>query len=384
MSLSREVLARRIREAIAEAGSTQQDLARATGMDPTALSKALAGRREFKSLEVALIAEQLGLSTQWLLADDDTEEGPHRIAARATLTERRPVDQAVAVAEQINELDQLLTDLGYPSPGHADVLPAIARKDPVQQGYALANGAHQEMALGTNDLPPELDDLAALVEETLGIDVTIQPLPAGVDGLALSTADLRLALVSSGVSATRQRFTLAHELGHLFAGDAHELTLDEDVFGDRSREERRANAFAAAFLMPESALRAAARPGEPTEPTVVELLGRLRVSLDALAFRMHNLGIVNAAGRDRLRAMSSSGIALRPGRTADLQARNERRAPGLVLQRAVYAFVKGDLGVRPLARLLNVEPDDLLAELTPPKRRSGPGTGDSAYPVYAL
>ena len=36
---------------------------------------------------------------------------------------------------------------------------------------------------------------------------------------------MRLALVSSRVSATRQRFTLAHELGHLIAGDAHDLTV---------------------------------------------------------------------------------------------------------------------------------------------------------------
>ena len=63
------------------------------------------------------------------------------------------------------------------------------------------------------------------------MDVCISPLPQGLDGLAVTSGRLRLALVSSGISATRQRFTLAHELGHLVAGDAQELRVDEDVFG---------------------------------------------------------------------------------------------------------------------------------------------------------
>jgi transcriptional regulator with XRE-family HTH domain len=379
VTLSRDVLARRIRDSIAEAGVTQQDVAKATGMDPTALSKALAGRREFKSLEVALIAEQLGLSTQWLLADDDEAPSPRALAARAALAERVAVDEALTITERIAELHELLDGLGYPNLVYLDVPLPDGSNDPVREGSDLASVAHSYLPVGGADLPPDLDDLASLIEDNMGVDVTFQPLPSGVDGLSLEADGMRLALVSSGVSATRQRFTLAHELGHLFAGDAHDLTVDEDVFGRRSREERRANSFAAAFLMPERVLRDALPTARPSEARIADLLGRLRVSLDTLAFRLHNLGIVNADGRDRVRAMSSARIALRPGRTADLQARNERRAPGLLLRRAVSAFVVGDLGVRPLATLLAVDPNDLLAELTPPARGRRTRVDEASY-----
>lgn len=55
-------------------------------------------------------------------------------------------------------------------------------------------------------------------------------------------------------NAPRQRFAMAHELGHLLAHDDQEIHQDRDIYAaenQRSGSEMRANAFAAAFLMPE-------------------------------------------------------------------------------------------------------------------------------------
>lgn len=65
-------------------------------------------------------------------------------------------------------------------------------------------------------------------------------------------------------TAFRQRFTIAHELGHLLAGDDQGVHVDEDIYGPWSKKgsgEIRANGFAAAFLMPEDALRSVAGAG---------------------------------------------------------------------------------------------------------------------------
>jgi hypothetical protein len=53
------------------------------------------------------------------------------------------------------------------------------------------------------------------------------------------------------------------------------------------------------------------------EETIVDLLATCRVSLDMLAFRLHNVGVVEAADRDRIRAMKSARIVARPGRSDD-------------------------------------------------------------------
>jgi hypothetical protein len=80
--------------------------------------------------------------------------------------------------------------------------------------------------------------------------------------------------------------------------------------------------------------------------------------------------------------MSSARIALRPGRADDLQARNERRAPGRLLASAMEAFAAGELGIRPLAALLDTDPDRLQDELSPPRFAARPS--DAHEPFYAL
>ncbi|HEU5418941.1 MAG TPA: ImmA/IrrE family metallo-endopeptidase [Streptosporangiaceae bacterium] len=213
--------------------------------------------------------------------------------------------------------------------------------------------------------------LASYVADELDIDVAIEPLSPGLDGLAASRPGFQLIMVSSSVSATRQRYTLAHELGHLLAGDGSRksslgIQVDENIMGARSPAETRANAFAAAFLMPAEALRAACGgQAEISQQLIADLLGRYRVSLDALAFRLHDTGIITAAQREEIRRMSSARIAMRHGRTADLQARRGRRWPDGLLSRALEAYARAEISIRPIAQLLEVDEAMLLEELAP-------------------
>lgn len=213
MALSRETLARRVGEAVHASGMSQRQVAAATGMDPTALSKALTGHRAFKSLEIALIAECLGLSTDVLLADDSVELRPRpALAARLQVGSGRAVQRAVQVAEQLRDMDVLLAELGWVAPSDASFpsLPDVV--DPIRQGELLAEIVRRLAGLNDDDLPPEPEALASWVEQNLGIDVCIMPLPAGLDGLAVSSGRFHLVLVSSGVAATRQRFAIGHEI----------------------------------------------------------------------------------------------------------------------------------------------------------------------------
>ncbi|MER7459971.1 XRE family transcriptional regulator [Micromonospora sp. NPDC126480] len=372
MAVSRELLADRIRAAMNEAGMTQQQLADSIDIDASALSRALSCQRNFKSLEVALIAETLRVSVQSLLSEQ--EQPAVLLAARAQPDTSPALASALARTEEYVELDRLLADLGFAWAAALGGTPEEVMGSPHQQGAVLSVQLRSQLGVGDEVFPYELSDFADLLEKRLGIDIGFEPLPAGLDGLSVSSGGFRLALVNSGISATRQRFTLAHEIGHLFTGDSQALRIDENVFGRKNPDEERANAFAAAFLMPEDALKAAVPRGYVSEDLVAELLSRYGVSLDALAFRLHNIGVINAAGRDRIRSMSSTRIALRSGRTSDLQARGDRRVPGNLLYRSVEAYVQGKISVKPLARLLSVEPDQLLDELAPFRRRDRKAT----------
>ena len=101
-----------------------------------------------------------------------------------------------------------------------------------------------------------MPDLPSLLRKHFGVDVSLEPLPADIHGLFITDPDaavpgtdqpVSLMLVNTSDTYGRQRFTSAHELAHLLFGDAELLV---DYKNDGSVPEKRANAFASAFLLP--------------------------------------------------------------------------------------------------------------------------------------
>ncbi|MEU0794810.1 ImmA/IrrE family metallo-endopeptidase [Amycolatopsis sp. NPDC005961] len=361
-----EIVAR-MRAGMAGLGLNQQDLAERIGMNPSSFSRALAGQRHFKSVEVALVAEALGLTVGELL--DEVGESPQEVMVAARTQPGVEAEYAAALhrVEEFVEINQLLNELGYYNRAEKiPIEPELGIPD-YRQGERLAEKLRDKIGLHDGDLPLKLDDFASFVEAKLGIDVSFEPLSGGFDGMSISCDSFKLAAINSRISGVRQRFTLAHELGHIFAGDSQSLHVDENIYGVRSPEERRANAFAAAFLMPSQCLKDATETATIDEDLIADLLGRYRVSLEALTYRLHNIGAINAAERDRIARMSSSTIALRSGRAADLQARNDRRFPELLLMRAIHAYTEARISIRPIAKIAQVPPEALLEDLSPHK-----------------
>ncbi|HEY6802436.1 MAG TPA: ImmA/IrrE family metallo-endopeptidase [Pyrinomonadaceae bacterium] len=133
----------------------------------------------------------------------------------------------------------------------------------------------------------------------LGIEIYHGTL-TGCDGWALSGPAGKLIRINSSVSVTRQRFTLAHELGHLLL--AIPTVVGESVYDSlksNSDEERRVNDLASELLLPESVV----CQYVPSVPIVASQLKRLaeksKVSQLSAAIRVANLseeiGLVNAS-----------------------------------------------------------------------------------------
>jgi Zn-dependent peptidase ImmA (M78 family)/transcriptional regulator with XRE-family HTH domain len=370
-----ETLASRIREAIRASGMSQSALAENVGMDPTALSKVLSGRRRLSSLELGLIADATRVPVDELLSL--REHSGRNFSARTQPDASPAVDEARLRLNDFLEIDALLCDLGLPAP--PALLPlSLARGGYVQQASDLASRVREFAGIGDS----HIEELAGFCEQSLGVDVAVENLPRGLDGLSIAYGNYRIALVSSAIPATRQRYTLAHEIAHLAAGDTEGVVIDEDLFGQSSEKEKRANSFAAAFLMPESSLRKALGTSGPTEALVGEMLVRYKVSLDALAWRLYNVGLVDTVGRERVRQLSARKLVLLAGHAAEyqrqLQDHGLRRLPTGLVQRALDAFNRGDVGVRVLARLTKI-PAELLAEEfkpLPPLAENGEGDPD--------
>jgi Zn-dependent peptidase ImmA (M78 family) len=130
---------------------------------------------------------------------------------------------------------------------------------------------------------------------------------ANVSGILFRDSSHHVIGVNSAHPPVRQRFTIAHELGHQALHPGRELILDVPVrvnLRDKTSstasdlEEIEANAFAAALLMPERLVRdqlnqlPPARRREP-DATATALAKIFKVSSSALSFRLINLGLTS-------------------------------------------------------------------------------------------
>lgn len=156
------------------------------------------------------------------------------------------------------------------------------------------------------------------IAQDLGIHVRYQPMKGDSDVSAVLKRDEGVAIigVNSSHAPHRQRFSIAHELGHYFLHSDDELFIDfaSMIQGKRShyrnslssqaknREEMDANAFAAALLMPRSMVERKLdeyleeQPQATSDNVVAELAAVFHVSREAMNFRLLNLGLLVRLG----------------------------------------------------------------------------------------
>ena len=177
------------------------------------------------------------------------------------------------------------------------------------------------------------------MEKAFGADVAVVALDEGFDGLAASSDEAKLIVLGTSQVPARQRFTLAHELGHLLAGDDQGVHLDRDVY-DRAQakdpSEMRANSFASAFLMPEDILRAAVGTAGLTEDAFAALACDLQVSPSALAIRLQQLRLIDSGTCDRFKKITAAKAAALAGR-----ARNSPGGSRMRTRRVRRGFSSG-------------------------------------------
>jgi hypothetical protein len=367
----------RVREVIDRVAPSRAAFAERIGITGDKLSKSLSGARRFTSLELALVAEAGAVTVDWLL----TGHTPARpaLAARAVAPSPSspPLDERALeeLAGRFTTAYDVLSLLD-----HDPELPALpaARPEgsPHEQGARLAETARDRLRAA--GVPPlrelDLSGLTAACAQVFGVDVAVTRLPAGLEGLTWQTDSCRLVILGTHPVWTRQRFTLVHELGHVLASDAQDLLVEAAMAPGLAAEptEIRANAFAAALLMPEDGLRADLPPGLPAQldtPSFAALVVRHRVSPSAMAARLYALGLIDGAARDRLRRHTTAGCHEVAGAmdayVAQSAASGAEVPPVRLVSGLFAAYRAGRSTLRPLAALLGSGVDELRSLLDP-------------------
>lgn len=149
-----------------------------------------------------------------------------------------------------------------------------------------------------NAVPVDVEDLA----RREGIRILPKTLDDDISGFLIHKVGRTTVVVNDSHAPVRRRFTVAHELGHFtqhVRSDVENVFVDPTVYfrnevsssGERIREIE-ANKFAAALLMPATAVRKqiANLDEEIGSQLVVKLAEAFGVSQAAMGYRLVNLG----------------------------------------------------------------------------------------------
>jgi len=352
----------RVRELIADTGRSQREIAEAIGIDGPKLSKSLSGRRNFSSYELAALADLGGRTVDWLL--DGKEPRVFSFAHRTEVSEPTVVDLAgQEIVEGIGERFDSAIRLGLLTQPEALPLGSVRGTD-VDRGLALASAALDRLADSIADVPTwELSDR---IDETFGVNVVVAELPDGVDGLSYQDGAFRIIVLDSSERVGRQRFTLAHELGHVLMGDAEDLHRSPRGPHAPGSSERRANAFAAAFLAPDQEVRVQLA-GRAADEQFDRLAWTFWLAPDALAWRLFNLGLIDAPRRlelgRRSQAASARAIGMEREHARRVIQAKVLRPPMRLTDAFLKAFIAGEVAARAVTQLTGLSEGTLHSML---------------------
>lgn len=229
------------------------------------------------------LAKALGVTEEYLLNPADVE----LIAVEFRKKTLASAKETAEVRSRIlSEVERYLIVESILAIQNEDVLPANQRvkvrsDENVEEA---ADGLRKYWKLGTDAIP----NLCEFLEDK-GVKICAIPLPENVSGVQanIRTVDqsaLPVIVVNANEAGERQRFTMAHELGHLYLQVLKPLNLEPAC-----------QRFAGAFLVPRTTL--IREVGAFRHAISLRELFQLKllfgVSAQALAYRLKDLEVIN-------------------------------------------------------------------------------------------
>jgi len=360
--LDPKILGLRLADARKGRGITQDQAARHIGCSRPTLIAIEKGKRSPKAEEIVALAELYSKTVNEIvrpgepLAElqpalravahnmkaDDTET-VHAISALQKFAEDyHRLEELAGVKLRINYPQQV--ELG----SHVDVA-AMAEDEAVKE----------RQRLGLGDQP--VIHLRSLLEAEVGLRIIYEDLPSRIAGMFAFSRDFGgVIAVNRKHPSERRRATLVHEYGHLMT-DRFKPGIDYIAYpGRKPVNERFAEAFSMAFLMPATSIRRRFNQivNDRKDFNISDLcrLAHLYfVSVEAMANRLEALSLIPKGVREYLTASrfevrgSDELLALQQNPLA------EERFPDRYLFLAVHAFDRGELSEGELAAILRCD-----------------------------
>lgn len=358
------MIADRLRLARRKAGYSLRGLSDAMDGKVTAqaIGKYERGESTPSSGVMTALAKALGVSLAYLMDAQGIELRGVEFRTKANTTGRERAQVETEVLEWIERYLQVERVLELDSAQWQSPVSSLRKlKDPAE-AEELAVEVRRTWELGIDPIP----NMTELLEEK-GLKVLTVPLAGRVSGFTClvkrpdTQADLPAIVVNNQLPLERRRLTLAHELAHRL--------LEPDSLDERD-EEKAANVFAGAFLMPRKHLEdeVGKRRNALGYRELLDLKRMYRVSGAALLVRLRQLGIIDEATLTyAFQTVARGWRSQEPNELEPPQQRGSRE-PALRFERLCYrALAEKVISLGKAAELLRRPVPDVEEELKGPK-----------------
>ncbi len=334
------MIGERIRQARKASGLSLRALAEKVGVSAMAISK-YENRQSTPSSGVLLnLAQALGVRTEYFFRQAQVELREIEYRKHAKLPKKVLAKIEGDVIEQIErfiELEQILPV----NPIRAFKLPSDlpVKINNYEQIESCVDVLRKDWGVGSNPIPDLIDSL-----EERGIKVFRSSAlhDDKFDGLAASVNGTPIIVVGCDWPGDRQRFTLAHELGHLVLRGRLADGLDE---------EKAANRFAGAFLVPASeVIKELGNSRNWLEPVELCVLKQTYgLSMRGWIYRASDLNILNKAAARKMWEYfrARNWVKIEPGE------RYPPETPKLFIQLVFHAYGEELINESKAAELLS-------------------------------
>jgi len=267
-------IGRRIREIREHSGLSQAELAAKIDRTQTALSYWETGRRTPSLADLLDLAVALDRPVADLLPASEPRT-PVKAHLRAAIDKLDHSQLSESIQAFLHRAEKLAA--GEPTM-------SVWEDNPIR-------AAHQALSkAAVTKAPVEIESVA----QAAGVRVLPWKFDNALSGLVVELEDGAVIGVNSRHPPVRQRFTVAHELGHFFLRHSDRFHIDLQAApgdgeppGYHPRHEREANDFAANVLMPAALVRAEFARNR----SIDYLSSAFCVSDMAMRYRLVNLGI---------------------------------------------------------------------------------------------
>ena len=373
-SIDPKDLGQRLRDGRKARGLTQQDAADHLGVARTTITAIEQGQRRIRPVELIDLASYYGRSVSEFLRRSAPLPA-FVVQLRAALAPHNSVEPELR--PYISEFQRLCEDYlelervrGAPLSRRYPPPYAMSRTAPEDVAEDVATAERNRLGLGDGPLL----NLREVLENDVGLRIFYMELPSPVAAMFAYTEHLGgCVAVNRKHPEERRRMSLAHDYGHFLTARYVPQVSLLGRYHRHPKQERFADTFAWAFLMPAAGLRRRyhelhrSRDGRVTPADLCILAHYYFTSLEALTRRLEDLRLVRLGTWDRLQ---DRGFRVREAQ-AILQLPQHRASDSALPTRYLYlateAFERGDLSEGQYARLLRadrLEARQLAAELT--------------------